>query len=60
MNIFCQGADQVTSICREMDSSSQPAEVPISAKSMSDAHKLRKVIMELIDTERMYVKVRIY
>lgn len=28
------------------------------ARQLSDAEKLRKVVMELIDTERSYVKVR--
>ncbi|KAL5009978.1 hypothetical protein ScPMuIL_012283, partial [Solemya velum] len=48
-----KNADQVTAICRTHSSSDCSS---ICTTSLSDAQKLRKVIMELIDTERAYVK----
>ena len=48
-----QGADQVTAICREPTDGES---VSIN-RQLSEVDKLRKVIMELIDTERVYVKV---
>lgn len=56
---FSQGADQVTAICRT-DVDPKLAETLQGTKPLSEAQKLRKVIMELIDTERAYVKVHIY
>lgn len=35
-----------------------PVPVPSTQRQLSDADKLRKVISELVDTERTYVKVR--
>jgi len=46
----------VTAICRT-DIDPKIAESLQGTKSLSEAQKLRKVIMELIDTERAYVKV---
>ena len=46
----------MTAICRR-DIDPKLAESLKGTKSLSEAQKLRKVIMELIDTERAYVKV---
>ncbi len=60
--VYLQGAEQVTHFCRllhqrapmdNMNGEDQP-----QMKVLSDSQKLRKVIMELIETERHYVKVR--
>ncbi|KAK3097345.1 hypothetical protein FSP39_008828 [Pinctada imbricata] len=51
-----QGADQVTSICRQRNDSDENGQAIPPSKPLSEAQKLRKVIMELIDTERAYVK----
>uniref|UniRef100_A0AAY5EG88 TIAM Rac1 associated GEF 1a n=1 Tax=Electrophorus electricus TaxID=8005 RepID=A0AAY5EG88_ELEEL len=55
--------DQVTAFCRSLHDMN-PAEVlpvsptsaPTAQRQLSDADKLRKVISELVDTERTYVK----
>lgn len=63
-------AEQVTTYCRspqETRKSSPTGSVTSSAsnavltpsRQLTDAEKLRKVILELVDTERAYVKVRI-
>ena len=56
-----QGADQVTHFCRLLHQRPLPdnmnVEEGVPVKPLSDAQKLRKVIMELIDTERVYVRV---
>lgn len=61
-------AEQVTGICRspgETRKSSPTGSVLSShsqamtpSRQLTDAEKLKKVILELIDTERTYVKVR--
>lgn len=61
-------AEQVTGICRspgETRKSSPTGSVVSShsqaltpSRQLSDAEKLKKVILELIETERTYVKVR--
>ncbi|XP_056015232.1 protein still life, isoforms C/SIF type 2-like isoform X5 [Ostrea edulis] len=52
-----KNAEQVTAICR---TGSEPnvldSHVHHNSKPLSEAQKLRKVIMELIETERAYVK----
>lgn len=66
-----QTAEQVTGFCRSpvetrkssptgsiVSSQSQQAAVLTPSRQLTDAEKLRKVILELIDTERTYVKVR--
>lgn len=44
------------------DSSAHPQEItgpqPATMRQLTDADKLRKVICELLETERTYVKVR--
>lgn len=63
-------AEQVTGFCRSpietrkssptgsvVSNTSQTLLTP--SRQLSDAEKLRKVILELVDTERTYVKVRI-
>lgn len=63
-------AEQVTTYCRspqETRKSSPTGSVTSSAsnavltpsRQLTDAEKLRKVILELVDTERAYVKVKI-
>lgn len=62
-------AEQVTGICRspgETRKSSPTGSVVSShsqamtpSRQLSDAEKLKKVILELIETERTYVKVRL-
>lgn len=62
-------AEQVTTYCRspqETRKSSPTGSVTSSAsnavltpsRQLTDAEKLRKVILELVDTERAYVKVK--
>jgi hypothetical protein len=64
-----QTAEQVTGFCRspvETRKSSPTGSVASShsqalltpSRQLSDAEKLRKVVLELVDTERTYVKVR--
>ena len=64
IDVFCsQGAEQVTHFCRLLPS---PPEVAMSSggesqplnKPLSDSQRIRKVIRELLETERQYVKVR--
>ena len=43
----------MTAICREPSDTESVA----TNRQLSEVDKLRKVIMELIDTERIYVKV---
>lgn len=62
-----QSAEQVTGWCRsptETRRGSPTGSVASAAagtpsRHLSDADKLRKVLLELVDTERAYVKVRI-
>lgn len=59
-------AEQVTGFCRspvETRKSSPTGSIVSNtsqtpSRQLTDAEKLRKVILELIDTERTYVKVR--
>ncbi len=60
--MYLQGAEQVTHFCRLLhqhqplpDSMGDDQLPPV--KPLSDSQKLRKVILELLDTERCYVKV---
>ncbi|XP_071133546.1 protein still life, isoform SIF type 1-like isoform X4 [Mytilus edulis] len=55
IDALLSSADQVTAICRT-DMDPKLAESLQGTKPLSEAQKLRKVIMELIDTERAYVK----
>ncbi|ERL85712.1 hypothetical protein D910_03127 [Dendroctonus ponderosae] len=55
---------QVTGFCRSpvetrkaISSTTNPPTSSTPSRQLSDAEKLRKVIMELVDTERTYVKV---
>ncbi len=59
-----QGAEQVTHFCRLLhqhqplpDAAMGDADQLPPQRPLSDSQKLRKVILELIDTERCYVKV---
>lgn len=70
MTAFCRSlhdmnsAEPVASSPSSSSSSScvpspiSPVPVPSTQRQLSDADKLRKVISELVDTERTYVKVR--
>lgn len=51
-----QRAEQVTLFCRQQIEYSDEEE-PKQNIQLSQAQKLRKVIIELVDTERSYVKV---
>uniref|UniRef100_A0A8W8JLZ7 T-lymphoma invasion and metastasis-inducing protein 2 n=1 Tax=Magallana gigas TaxID=29159 RepID=A0A8W8JLZ7_MAGGI len=52
-----KNAEQVTAICRTgSEPSVLDSHVHHNCKPLSEAQKLRKVIMELIETERAYVK----
>lgn len=51
-----QTAEQVTMFCRRQIEYSDDEE-PKPSVHLSQAQKLRKVIIELVDTERSYVKV---
>lgn len=68
--IYFQSAGEVTVFCRSpvetercsptgsiMSSQSQMHAATTPNKILTDAEKLRKVILELIETERTYVKV---
>lgn len=52
VDALLESADQVTAICREPTD----GESVSTNRQLSEVDKLRKVIMELIDTERIYVK----
>ena len=57
-----QGAEQVTHLCRLLHGHSGKMsnnEVAPPCKPLSDSQRIRKVIRELIETERHYVKVRL-
>lgn len=54
--VFTQRAEQVTLFCRQQVEYSDDDE-PRPSVHLSQAQKLRKVIIELVDTERSYVKV---
>lgn len=53
-----QSAQEVTAICRkdEIMNISTEEDSAIN-RSLSDAQRMRKAIMELVETERAYVKV---
>ena len=58
-----QGAEQVTHFCRLLHSplteeSTMPEDFP-PVKPLSDSQRIRKVIVELIETEKQYVKVSV-
>jgi hypothetical protein len=64
-----QSTEQVAAFCRSLhemspsDSSPSPQDATspqlATTRQLSDADKLRKVICELLETERTYVKVRL-
>lgn len=64
-----QSTEQVTAFCRSLhemspsDSSPSPQDATspqlATTRQLSDADKLRKVICELLETERTYVKVHL-
>ena len=54
--LLTQRAEQVTLFCRQQVEYSDDDE-PKPSVHLSQAQKLRKVIIELVDTERSYVKV---
>uniref|UniRef100_A0A8C1GL35 TIAM Rac1 associated GEF 1a n=1 Tax=Cyprinus carpio TaxID=7962 RepID=A0A8C1GL35_CYPCA len=66
--LFGASTEQVTAFCRnlhDMNPTEEPVScsspistlpVPFTPRQLSDADKLRKVISELVDTERTYVK----
>lgn len=73
-DLFClllQSTEQVTAFCRSLHdmnpseclssspSPDSPFPSPLTPRQLSDADKLRKVICELVETERTYVKVSV-
>ena len=54
-----QSAEQVTAICRSKSGGNSAVDGAPGTRSLSDAQRMRKVIMELVETERAYVKVRL-
>lgn len=68
---FLQSTEQVAAFCRSLHdmnslecvssspSPESPFPPPATPRQLSDADKLRKVICELVETERTYVKVSI-
>ena len=56
-----QGAEQVTHFCRRLHEKDPDGVTYESAelqpKPLSESQRIRKVIIELIETERQYVKV---
>ena len=54
--VYLQSAEQVTLFCRQQIEYSDDEE-PKPSIHLSQAQKLRKVIIELVNTERSYVKV---
>ncbi|XP_050393235.1 protein still life, isoform SIF type 1 isoform X3 [Patella vulgata] len=56
IDALLKGAEQVTAICRDPNSKAEVIERPVTPRPLSDAQRMRKVIMELIETERAYVK----
>lgn len=67
-SFFLKSTEQVAAFCRSLhemnpsDSSAHPQEFTgpqlATMRQLTDADKLRKVICELLETERTYVKVR--
>ena len=63
--VLLQGAEQVTHFCRLLHQPPVDTTVPSDqqllnpGKPLSESQRLRKVIKELIETERQYVKVSI-
>lgn len=66
--VISQSAEQITELCRgfhstrtstmEAPAESQDPPSRPPARHLSDADRLRKVIQELVDTEKSYVKVK--
>lgn len=56
--ISCSSSSSTSSSC--VPSPISPMPVLFTPRQLSDAYKLRKVICELVDTERTYVKVSIF
>ncbi|OWF46649.1 Protein still life, isoforms C/SIF type 2 [Mizuhopecten yessoensis] len=57
IDALVESADQVTAICRTgSDNAMTNTDIVHNYKPLSESQKLRKVIMELIETERAYVK----
>lgn len=65
--VWCnyQSAEQVTGWCRSpadtrrgSPTGSLASAAATPSRHLSDADKLRKVLLELVDTERAYVKVQ--
>ena len=58
-----QGAEQVTHFCRLLHSPMpdplQSDGEPPQSKPLTDSQRIRKVVVELIETERAYVKVSV-
>lgn len=67
--VISQSAEQIAELCRGLNSThANSMEVPTEshdpsprplARHLSDADRLRKVIQELVDTEKSYVKVMV-
>lgn len=68
---FLQSTEQVAAFCRSLHemnpsecvssspSPDSPFPPPATLRQLSDADKLRKVVCELVETERTYVKVSV-
>ncbi|XP_012937622.1 protein still life, isoform SIF type 1 isoform X2 [Aplysia californica] len=56
IDALLEGAEQVTAICRKDEPRSLSDDPNIPTKPLSDAQRMRKAIMELVETERAYVK----
>eukprot|EP00106_Octopus_bimaculoides_P006780 XP_014774222.1 PREDICTED: protein still life, isoform SIF type 1-like isoform X6 [Octopus bimaculoides] len=54
IDVLLKNTEQVTAMCRLPNEPYQFGEAP--SRPLSEAQKLRKVIMELLETERAYVK----
>ncbi|XP_036357057.1 protein still life, isoform SIF type 1 isoform X5 [Octopus sinensis] len=54
IDVLLKNTEQVTAMCRLPNEPYQFGETP--SRPLSEAQKLRKVIMELLETERAYVK----
>ena len=48
----------MTAICRKDSPLTTLSDPALPPKPLSDAQRMRKAIMELVETERAYVKVR--
>lgn len=54
IDVLLKNTEQVTAMCRNPNEPYQFGDAP--SRPLSEAQKLRKVIMELLETERAYVK----